>query len=452
MPILTRLILLLVFCSICGACAQKKSPPAPQSPEISAGMPRDLHDFPQNLEVYAREAGADKRLITTQSQNEMDASFNRIYFGPWQMTRTSVGRRNVASLLRNARGYKNGSVAWHQADYEAMSRNAALKSFPSRATHAITLRDTDLREIPTHEPRYSKPTPNVRDNPFDLIQYSLLPIGTPLFVAHTTQDGRWHYVECPVAGGWVDANDVAFVDGNFTRLWHSGKYAALVRDNITLPGTGVNGTDSKSGIGAILPCASKNADGSLNLIVPTRGSNGFADTAEIQISAQDAAIKPLPLTPGNVARVGNVMMGMSYGWGGMLGLRDCSALTRDIFVPFGIWLPRNSAPQSRRGSVIPLSRLSAQEKTNVILRDGVPFLSLLGMKGHITLYVGKWQGKPAIFHNVWGLRAVKNGSDNERIVIGKAVVTSITPGIEMKELYRPVTFVDRLRTLTQVAR
>ena len=34
------------------------------------------------------------------------------------------------------------------------------------------------------------------------------------------------------------------------------------------------------------------------------------------------------------------------------------------------------------------------------------------------------------------------------LLLEKAVVTSITPGMEIRNLYRPVTFVDRLRSLT----
>ncbi len=141
-------------------------------------------------------------------------------------------------------------------------------------------------------------------------------------------------------------------------------------------------------------------------------------------------------------------MRQPYGWGGMFGDRDCSALTRDLFTPFGIWLPRNSSAQARRGLVIPLAGLSKSEKQDAILTNGIPFLSLVGMKGHICLYVGKYDGEAAIFHNVWGLRIVENGNDDARLVVGKAVVTSITPGMEIRNLYRPVTFVDRLRSLT----
>lgn len=443
------LILFLILAFMAG-CA-KKTPRLPIPPAPPEQTLQDLRDFPQNLEVYAKRAGQDRHLLSAQRQDELSRAFINTLFGPWQMHKSSIRKGEVASFFSRARGYKDASRVWSQAEWDAMRSNANLASYPNRNISAITLRNTDLRELPTHEHRFSEPTPNVKDNPFDYIQYALLPIGTPLLVVHTSLDGRWHYVECPIAGGWVDAADLAFVDEEFKSLWREGQYAALVKDNVNLPGTGAKGGDSKAGIGAVLPAARGWLNSSPKVLVPVKGRNGMADSAEVDLPQGSAAIMPLPLTPGNVAQIGNQLMGQPYGWGGMMGLRDCSAMTRDIMTPFGIWLPRNSAPQARRGAVISLAGKSAQEKAATILHSGVPFLSLVGMKGHITLYVGEWKGKPAIFHNAWGLRVIKDGNDDERFVIGRAVVTSISPGMELENLYRPVTFVDRIRSLSTPA-
>lgn len=444
---LKKYIALLFICLLLSACAKKPAPPPSPAPESQLDI-QDIKNFPQNLDVYAARAGGDRRLLSAQVQEEMFHKFLSVFFGPWSARKTTIRKGEVSSQFGRARGWKTGSDVWTQAEWDAMRANASLPSFPNQNRSAITLRNTDLRELPTHTPRFTEPTPNVKDNPFDYFQYSLLPAGMPLLIAHTSLDGRWHYVECPIAGGWVDAADVAYVDEAFKSLWLGGRYAALIKDKVILPGTGPGGKDSLAGIGAILPAASGWTNASPKVLLPVKGSNGFADSAEADLAPGSAVIMPMPLTPANAAKVGNVMMGQPYGWGGMLGLRDCSAMTRDILTPFGVWLPRNSAAQARRGSVISLSGLSAAEKESVILRSGVPFLSLVSLKGHIALYVGEWKGKPAIFHNTWGVRIVKNGDDNERFVIGRAVVTSISPGIELQNLYRPKTFVDRLRALT----
>lgn len=440
-PLLLLLLLALVSCA-------KKTPVTPAPERVEAEMLQDIRDFPQNLEVYAARVGKDKPILSHVRQEELARNFINILFGPWDMGRTSIRKGDVSGMFSRARGYKDATRVWTQAEWDDMRRNAGLATYPNRNVSAITLRDTDLRELPTHEYRFSEPTPVVKDNPFDYFQYALLPIGTPLLVAHTSLDGRWHYVECPIAGGWVDARDVAFVDDSFKSLWRGSQYAALIKDQVNLPGTGQGGNDSRSGIGAVLPLAGNGTALNMKVLVPVKGRQTFADSAEIDLAPGTATAMPMPLTPGNVAKVGNVLMGQAYGWGGMLGLRDCSSMTRDLLTPFGIWLPRNSVAQARRGAVVSLYGQTASEKAATILREGVPFLSLVGMRGHITMYVGVWQGKPAIFHNAWGIRVIGNYSDDERFVIGKAVVTSITPGMELRNLYRPVTFVDRIRTLS----
>lgn len=445
-------LFLPVFCLLLlTACGGKQVPTREGDLPPWMGTVADLRHFPQDLNVYAAEVGPDKPLLDAAEQAAQDARFNRIFFGPWEMGKTSMRKRDVAAIFRKARGFRYGDARWSQDEWDAISRNARLRAFPSRAQAAVIVRNTDLREMPTHETRFSEPTPDPRANPFDYFQYSLLPPGTPVLVAHTSLDGRWHFVECPVAGGWVDAEDVALVDENFKSVWRNSRYAALLRDRVILPGTGRNGGDSRANIGTVLPLAGEDPDGGLRVLTPIKGADGMARSAEITLRGGDAAPKPLPLTPGNVARVGNVMMGQRYGWGGMFGDRDCSALTRELFTPFGLWLPRNSGAQARVGVVQPLEGLSAKEKEALILADGVPFLSLVGMRGHITLYVGKYKGRAAIFHNVWGVRVIENGDDDARFILGRAVVTSITPGAELKNLYRTMTFADRLRTLSTPA-
>lgn len=431
---------------VIGGCASKSRSPA-SKPPVQGETIADLREFPQNLKVYADAGDRDKRLLSIQEQDDLAHDFARIYFGPWEMARTSVRPRDVAPLFKKARGYKDGESVWTQPEWDAMAANARLSGFPSRAQAAITLRQTDLRELPTHARRFTEPTSNIRENPFDYFQYSLLAPGMPLLIAHTTMDGRWHYVECPIASGWVDAADVALADADFRHVYRNGKYAAIIRENVNLPGIGPDGGDGKAGIGAIFPLVSKSAAG-VTILVPVADKYGRAEAAEIYLPADDAAPQPIPLTPARVAAIGNAAMGQPYGWGGTLGQRDCSSLMRDLFAPFGIWLPRNSQAQARRGRVISLAGMTAQEKAAAIITNGIPFLSLVGMRGHIGLYVGKWHGRPAIFHNTWGLRVVKDGDDNQRLVIGRTVVTSITPGMEVENLYRPVTFVDRLRSLT----
>jgi len=117
----------------------------------------------------------------------------------------------------------------------------------------------------------------------------------------------------------------------------------------------------------------------------------------------------------------------NYGWGGMYEQRDCSSMLRDMFAPFGIWLPRNSLQQSKVGRVISLSDLSDEEKINIIKEKAVPFQTLLYKKGHVVLYVGTYNGEIIIFHNTWGIKTKKDGVEG-RVIVGKAVFSSLNIG------------------------
>lgn len=435
--------LLLLVCLALSACGGKQG--AGNRTDSPSGDLEDIRRFPQDLRVYADLIGSETLLLDPAEQAVQDERFNRIFFGPWGMKKALSRRKNVAAVLNKARGFKYDDVRWTQVEWNAMSRNAQMGRFPSRKQAAITVRNTNLREVPTHETRFSEPTPDPKANPFDYFQYSLLPVGTPIFIVHTSRDGRWHFIECPVAGGWVDSKDVAVTDEAFMDTYRTNTMVALVRDNVSLPDA--NGGEMRAGIGTVLPLVAENAE-SLQALLPVKTANGRARITTISLTKDVAARKPLPMTAGRVAEVGNVMMGQRYGWGSMFGDRDCSSLTREILTPFGIWLPRNSASQARVGTSVSLEGLPIKEKEAIILREGRPFLSLLWMRGHIVLYVGKYKGRAAIFHNVWGVRVVDGANTNARHIIGRAVVTSITPGEELKNLYRITTFGERIRTMS----
>lgn len=424
------------------SCARKKIPSQPESQpeEVLA----DLKTFPQNLEVYAKMHHPDKRLLSRAEQEDFARRFRNIYFGPWEMSRTTVKKKDVSLYFKRARGYKADGSLWQQHEWDALAENANLDQFPSSAKPAITLHETDLRELPVSEIRLDKQE-NIKNYPFDYFQYSRLAPGMPLLIAHATRDGGWLYAECPIASGWVNANDVGFVTREFIDAYRGNSLAALVKDNVGLPGI-----REKANVGAVFPLLKKGQHGKLTILAPIKNSAGAVVSRSIDLPQSAAVEMPYAMTAGNVAEVGNQLLGQKYGWGGTLGYRDCSAAMRDLFTPFGIWLPRNSVAQARRGSVISLQGMSPAEKKTAILENGVPFLSLLGMAGHIGLYVGAWKGEPAMFHNAWGIRIVKDGNDDERFVIGKAVVTSIMPGKELKNLYLPRTFTDRLRSLTRI--
>ena len=60
----------------------------------------------------------------------MAGKFINIYFGPWQMRKTSIRKNEVVSLFNHPRGYKHGDIKWQKYEWTAMKDNAKSFGFP----------------------------------------------------------------------------------------------------------------------------------------------------------------------------------------------------------------------------------------------------------------------------------------------------------------------------------
>ena len=465
---------------------------APRSPNVPATV-ADLRDFPQSLEVLAElygEAGqgawsvgplrgAETVLRGHAEAREDMAYFRQRFFQPWD--ETGVDREIVQYLLDELerapgeRGFAENMHPWSEREWQKMADNADLPRLRrvlrgGRPMAAVTVRAADLRAAPTMSPRFSKVFGAGGGWPFDLFQQSRLHAGTPLAVYHKTLDGAWLLVQSPSVWGWIRAEEVAGAGKEFRRLWRRTPLAAFVREGVGLKfkalGAGADNTPqirpgsylASADIGAVLPSP---RDG--EVLLPLRGLDGsayvvtafFADyEAPSRISPERYDVlsrpvvrMPLLLTPGNVARVGDRMMGQPYGWGGLYGRRDCSATMQDLFAPFGLWLPRNSKDQGEEGRPQSLEGLSAEAKERALREKARPFRTLLWMPGHIGLYAGQWEGKAAMFHTMWG---VKNsvGGEEGRLVIGRSVVTGLRPGKERGDVDEERLLIERVKAFT----
>jgi len=422
----------MLFCCVAllGGCGLREDTGLRAQPRLAHMRDvEDLRHLPQDLLAYAQHAGKTRRLLSEQEQARQDARFDRIFFGPWQQTVPAVTARELARRFDNGpQGFTEDAQPWTREAWDRMRANANLKSYPHTAQAAITIRHSSMRELPTLRARMVKPRAFGRDNPFDMFQYSTLFLGTPLYAAHISADGLWRFVESPIASGWMPAEDVALVDAAFMAQYRIGRYAAIIRDD--LPLVTEAGVIGHTHVGAVYPLHKDSPQG-VTVLAPTRGAQEQAVIATASFAPDQAKAKPLPLNPAWLARIGNQMMGQPYGWGGLYAWRDCSSTIRDLFAPFGIWLPRNSAAQGRSGSLISLEDLEDADKERLIKTLGTPFMSLLWMRGHIMLYLGQYRNESVVFHNIWGLRVVENGDDDARHVLGRAVASSLRIGREL---------------------
>jgi hypothetical protein len=228
------------------------------------------------------------------------------------------------------------------------------------------------------------------------------------------------------------------------QAWRTHPQVAIVRDGVSLRGPD-GAFIATEHIGAVLPFADAPAPAgaggtpakNLEVLAAARLPDGAATPIRVRLEPGEAEMFPVPATAGRLADLADRMLGQPYGWGGLYEQRDCSAMTRDLFAPFGLYLPRNSSEQFRVGKVIPLAGTSGQAKERAILGGATPMLTLLGAPGHIMLYLGQRDSKALIMHNTWGVKVREPGGDEGFKLIGRCCITTLRPGIELPNVILP---------------
>ena len=405
---------------------------APQNAFTEAAIP-DILKFPQDLNFYIAKTTAAKGTISSTDQGGLNRKFDEFFFLPWSSGYSPRDKRSVENRIEKCRkkmGYNKKEEKCGPDWANPLVAKADLNTYPNAGVKAITISDADIRELPTREPQF-KTLGACKIKNFDNLQYSSIAVNTPVFLSHYSKDKLWALIESHTGHGWVPTTQIAVVNESFIAAWQTGRYVAITEDDA--PVTGEKETiHFKSSIGWLFP---KSGEDQRHFAVFTASAdeNGNAIIKKARISKNYAVEKPLRITSTSVARIGNQMMGKPYGWGGMDGRRDCSSMLKDLFTPFGIWLPRDSVEQVRNGFFVSLKNLAAAEKEKKILSEGIPFLTLIWRKGHILFYIGEYKGTPALFHEAWGATTMDENGKILRRIVGKTIVSSIYHGSGSRE-------------------
>lgn len=485
-------VFVLALALVAGACspAVRESVFAPKVPSWSAKKPLDdLKEMPQDAAAYLDKAKADALLVSPEAAKMRTDVYVERLLAPWRCDNPAYALKSAQKALvayAKRPGYDGAGQARTSAWAEQLAANANLRraavpagksplnskgptgrpAAPAQKTilgragnsrpapmpvantrrPAILVANSNLRAMPTMEPRFGAPGTPGQGYPFDILQVSSLWAGMPVFVDHVSRDGAWALVESAIAPGWVPTADLAYVDDAFMAQYGKGGFAGVIADRVPLS-TG-SGLTLDVGVGAVFPATDADPTG-VTLLVPVR-AGVRADVARVRVTRSQAAPMPYAATPANIAAMANQMMGQPYGWGGLDGKRDCSAATKDVLAPFGLWLPRNSSAQAKSGVFISLAGMTPEEKERIILQQGVPYGSLIWMPGHILLYLGQFQGRPVVFHDVWGLRTLDQNGREGRKVIGKAVVTTLRLGEIYPDVGPERMLINRVQGLTLI--
>lgn len=444
-----RIAVIIAACCLLAACGGRREGIA------------DLDVLPQRAAAYLPD-GAAHPLLSPEVQKGLQSRFFDRFFAPWRAQKASLAPKVAfwgTETFGRKKGFAENLQPWSRPRWESLVSMQMEGSYPSMARHAIATRNTSFRVMPTDKPFFYNPSKAGEGYPFDYMQNSAVWIGTPLLVTHVSADGAWYFAEAGITFGWLPADSIGWTDEAFRRDYMTGTYAAALRDRIVLRTDG-GAFAGMAHLGAVFPisvstmmletasagAAQTPSAATLPVIIPLRTVEGNAIAVTIHLPLTAAGLMPQAISAQALAHFADMMMGQPYGWGGLLENRDCSAVMRDLFAPFGIWLPRNSSQQGKEvGTPISLEGKTAAEKRAIILEQGIPFYTLLWFKGHIGLYIGPdtATGEPLLLHDVWGARTEWKGEEG-RAVVGRLAVTTLRFAEERDDVKKN-WFYDRLR-------
>ncbi|MBS3012113.1 SH3 domain-containing C40 family peptidase [Helicobacter pylori] len=395
---------------------------------------KDL-SLPQEASSYlanSQNGSHNNQSIDPQALREnLKENYLKAWYSPWLDAKIKSNKKEVFWILKEmnkSTGYGEDLKPNAKAFNDELIKSMDIEHYPSAKIKAVVVRDSDVRAVPTNKPYYLSP----KGYPFDRYQNSLIFQGTPVLVTHFNLDKTYAHIQSSFVYGWIKVSDLAYMrDKDIELLTKLKNYVMPIKDKIPLyTDYGDFYTNARVGeLFTLIPQSQKTPQNpqkkELKAYGFLRDAKGYADLQSVILDEKDFFVFPKAFNSENMAYFIDTMLGQKYGWGGLLGNRDCSAFTRDSFANFGILLPRNSYAQSRyANNYVDLSSMKAKEKEDYILKNATPFGTLIYLKGHIMLYLGAHNHQAIVAHSIWSVQTQKHFKTLSH-KIGGVVITSL---------------------------
>lgn len=316
--------------------------------------------------------------------------------------------------------FKEHDYNWWKKIRNNMDLNAIYTSDYKAENRAIAVANTYARALPDSAPDFFHISMPGQGFPFDNLQESAIWAGTPLYVFSVSKDKAWSFVLTPQGFfSWVKSNDIAYVSSQFIQQWQIAANKGLV----AVTQTEVSIVDAQQQfqftgyIGAVFPMK-LHQEQQTAILIPVKNTHHQAVIHTGYIKTDASTVMPLEASPKNMVKIINQLKNRPYGWGGIFFFNDCSQEMKSIFTPFGIWLPRNSAQQSKLNSTLDLSQANIDERIKLLKEKGHPLMTIIYIGGHVMLYVGNQNTNAMTYQNVWG---ISPESHDKRYVIGQSL-------------------------------
>ena len=429
----SRFLFLLLLSGIPGETTANDRCPA-----LSEGPPQLPGEEPRHqvLEYWLAQAPSpERRLLRPKEITDLNQRIrlledNGVHIGRFDLFAKEIDHENLRGIQLSALSRIKQAAA--KGDRVLLSGASAhrlvhrLQKRTEAATASDTLhlvvRSAALRCHPTDKGLYEA----AWDRNYDYLHCSQVHPGDP-FRALLKTDTYW-YGWSGHTDGWLPADVLTppLEARRFRRFLQPRHAAVLLEDNVPMWAK-PNGKEilGIGRLGMIVPRKSGSRRNHWPVLIPTPEKMATA-----WINRGNAISAHLrPFTRKEIWTQAFRLLYQPYGWGGSGNQRDCSQLLLEVFQTTGLNLPRNSGAQALAGSwSIEIEQLSAAEKSEAIQKAAQYGLLLLYLKGHIMLYLGHDGGKPYVFHLFSGYRSPCGSGKQTKMVVNRAMVTSLELG------------------------
>ena len=167
----------------------------------------------------------------------------------------------------------------------------------------------------------------------------------------------------------------------------------------------------------------------IEVLVPIQRPNGDAELVSGFIETNQVNKGYLAYTPRQIIQQAFKLLNKPYGWGDMYGAQDCSRFLQEIFATVGIALPRDSKNQIQVGKLLTdwNDATTDADKLRLLQQKAMGGISLLGMRGHIMLYLGSIDSRAYAIHAVWAYRRPQAQQD-EVVVLNRVTLSDLSLG------------------------
>ncbi|MCH9682535.1 MAG: SH3 domain-containing protein [Deltaproteobacteria bacterium] len=315
---------------------------------------------------------------------------------------------------------------------------AAADAITTTAEPADELRmvveETSQWCIPLDTGLYKQPI----DLDFDRNRCASLHPGEVVRVLQRSTDATWLYVHSGHTTGWLhDAVLTPPLPPRHLQPLLAGPVLRPLADELRTKG------DRRLRLGTAAPVVG-HGDGAVRVLVPT--AEGLTEDL---VDTSSAAIEgALPLTRRSLWSLALSEQDTPYGWGGRAGHRDCSRLTRDVLMTFGVQMARHSGVQAKLGTHnVDVSTMTEADKLATLSKWAQRGAVLLYMPGHIMMYLGEDAGQHYAVSAISEYLEPCEGGADTVYRIGRVAVTTLELGRGTER----TAYIERLHTLVVFA-